>query len=69
MNSEASNLSFSKKLKHIKTQKQRNRSLGDRRLEEKTPAGRYRCDIHPFQRLYIRHHDEEGVVHLWTTGL
>jgi hypothetical protein len=46
-----------------------NRSLGDQRLEGKTPAGRCRCDLHPLQRLYLRHHDEEGVVHLWTTSL
>jgi hypothetical protein len=42
----------------------RNRSLGDRRSEGKTPAGRCRCDLHPLQRLYLRHHDKEGVVHL-----
>jgi hypothetical protein len=47
----------------------RNISLGDRKLEEKTLAGRCRCDLHPIQWLYLHHHDEEGVVHLWTTGL
>jgi hypothetical protein len=41
-----------------------NRSLGDRRLEGKAPAGRCRCDLHPLQQLYLHHHDEEGVVHL-----
>jgi hypothetical protein len=42
----------------------RNISLGDWRLEGKTPAGRCRCDLHPLWLLYLRHHDEEGVVHL-----
>jgi hypothetical protein len=46
-----------------------NRSLGDQRLEGKTPVGHCWCDLHPLQRLYLCHHDEEGVVHLWTTGL
>jgi hypothetical protein len=46
-----------------------NKSLGDQRLEGKTPAGCCRCDLHLLQQLYLRHHDEEGVVHLWTTGL
>jgi hypothetical protein len=46
-----------------------NKSLGDRRLEGKTLAGRCWCDLHPLQWLYLRHHDEEGVFHLWTTGL
>jgi hypothetical protein len=55
-----------KRRRNIET---RNRSLGDRRSERKTPAGRCRCDLHPLRRLYLRHHDEEGVVHLWTTGL
>jgi hypothetical protein len=47
----------------------RNRILGDRRLEGKTPAGRCWCDLHPLQWLYLHHHHEEGVVHLWTTDL
>jgi hypothetical protein len=42
----------------------RNRSLGDQRLEGKTLAERCRCDLHPLQRLYLRRHDERGVVHL-----
>jgi hypothetical protein len=46
-----------------------NRSQGDRRLEGKTLAGCCWCDLHPLQRLYLHHHDEEGVVHLWTMGL
>jgi hypothetical protein len=45
-----------------------NKSLGDRRLEGKTLAGHFRCDLHPLQRLYLHCHDEGGVVHLWTTG-
>jgi hypothetical protein len=47
----------------------RNRSLGDQRSEGKTSVGRCQCDLHPLQRLYLHHHDEEGVVHLWTMGL
>jgi hypothetical protein len=47
----------------------RNRSLGDQRLEGKTLAGCCRWDLHPLRWLYLCHHDEEGVVHLWTTGL
>jgi hypothetical protein len=47
----------------------RNMSLGDRRSEGKTPAGRCRCDLHPLRWPYLHHHDEEGVVHLWTMGL
>jgi hypothetical protein len=43
-----------------------NRSLGDRRSEGETPAGCCRCDLHTLQRLYLCHHNEEGVVHLWT---
>jgi hypothetical protein len=34
----------------------------------KTLAGHYRCDLHPLRWLYLRHHDEEEVVHLWTMG-
>jgi hypothetical protein len=49
--------------------KTQNRSLGDRRSEGKTPAGRCQCDLHPLRWLCLRHHDEEGVVHLWTTCL
>jgi hypothetical protein len=46
-----------------------NRSQRDWRSEGKTLARRYRCDLHPLRWLYLRHHDEEGVVHLRTTGL
>jgi hypothetical protein len=46
-----------------------NMSLGDQRSEGKTPAGLCRCDLHPLWRLYLCHHDEEGVVHLWTMSL
>jgi hypothetical protein len=49
--------------------KTRNRSLGDEDRRGKTPARCCRCDLHPLQWLYLCHHDEEGVVHLWTMGL
>jgi hypothetical protein len=46
-----------------------NRSQGDQRSEGKTLAGSCRCGLHPIQRLYLRHHDKRGVVHLWTMVL
>jgi hypothetical protein len=49
--------------------KPRNRSLGDKDQSGKTLVGCCRRDLHPLQRLYLHHHDEEGVVHLWTMGL
>jgi hypothetical protein len=54
---------------HRRNSETRNRSLGDRRLEGKTPTGHCRCDLHPLQQLYLCHHDEGRVVHLSTTGL
>jgi hypothetical protein len=49
--------------------KPQNRSLGDKDRRGKTLAGHCRRGLHPLQRLYLRHHDKEGVVHLWTMGL
>jgi hypothetical protein len=49
---------------HCQNIETRNMSLGNWRSEGKTLAGRCRCDLHPLRRLYLHHHDKEGVVHL-----
>ena len=51
---------------NIETPKQRSGAADWRR---KTPVERCRRGLHLPQRHLHRLHDEEGVVHLWTTGL
>jgi hypothetical protein len=54
---------------HRRNTKPQSRSLGDKDRRGETPTVPCQRDLHPLQRLYLYHHDEEGVVHLWTMGL
>ena len=53
----------------VETQKHENRGYSREDWRGKLRRSRHRRDLHLLQPLHHHHHDQEGVVHLWTIGL